>query len=77
VKFSSESGGRRSALAEKSVRAMTFVVTHVTIVSSPCSAMNVLSHRSAGKSSWKRAVSCEGGVTGHGVDLDMFFSTRS
>ena len=52
---------------------MTFVVTHVKTASSLRSVTLVLSHRSAGKSSWKIAVSCEGGVTGHGVDLDMFF----
>jgi len=61
------------ALAEKSVRAIAFVPTIVMIASSLRSATLVLSHRSAGKSSWKIAVSCEGGVTGHGVDLDMFF----
>jgi len=49
------------ALAEKSVRAIAFVPTHVTIASSLRSATLVLSHRSAGKSSWKRVVSCEEG----------------
>jgi hypothetical protein len=49
------------ALAEKSKRAIAFVLTDVTIASSLRSATLVLSHRSAGKWSWKRAVSCEGG----------------
>ena len=49
------------ALAEKSVRAIAFVPTHVKIASSLRSATLVLSLRSAGKWSWKRTVSCEEG----------------
>jgi hypothetical protein len=54
----------RSAIAAIFVSAITLVETGVAIASCPVSAARVLSRRSAGKLSWRRAASEWGGVKG-------------
>ena len=51
---------------------MAFVATHVTIASPHAAALNVLSYSSAGKWSWKKAVSCEGGKGGAPITVSIW-----